>query len=70
VVEQEALLRFVGVGVRFQAPAALPMAFQVHTVPGSTASLNGGHAAHLAPLRFDPDPVAVGDALRRNAVCG
>jgi hypothetical protein len=25
-------------GVRFQAPAALPIAFQVHTVPGSTAS--------------------------------
>ncbi len=24
--------------MRFQAPAALPMAFQVHTVPGSTAS--------------------------------
>ena len=26
-------------GARFHAPAALPMAFQVHTVPGSTASV-------------------------------
>ena len=25
-------------GARFQAPGALPIAFQVHTVPGSTAS--------------------------------
>ena len=26
-------------GASCQAPSALPMAFQVHTVPGSTASL-------------------------------
>jgi hypothetical protein len=38
VVEQEARCDSLASGVRFQAPAALPIAFQVQTVPGSTAS--------------------------------
>src|SRR3989338_9990686 len=62
VIEQETLLRLVR--IRRQIPRAGGLA---DGVPGPyRARLNrlavARHAAHLTPLRLDPDPVTVGDA--------
>ena len=65
VVEQEALREFRRVVDRFQAPARLPIAFQVQTVSGLTPSIS--RTWHFTrPVRLiDPDPVVVFDAERR-----
>ena len=68
VVEQETGLRFVGVGR--ERPGASRLS---NGIPGpDRARLDGlgvaRDAAYLAPLRLDPDPVAIGDLVDARGV--
>ena len=48
----------------FQAPARLPIAFQVHTVSGLTPSISRTWHLILPCAALDPDPIVVDEAQR------